>query len=372
MRKGSAIHKVLEDEVHTTVKVDITTKEDTWALRIWNVIQGVRTLRETGMTRELEVWGVIDGEVVNGIIDELSYTCPDPELEASSDDQYAQAQAAKEALPEYQTSITDYLLSAGDSTIADLSHQSKPPSEPPPRARGQKVYITDIKTRSSTTLPAASSFRPTYLQLHLYHYLLTSLSLGNVPLSTFTARYDLDPNLPFTDAFIAQVGGLNDLFFEAMSSQESSSGATNGPGTHSQESQDSTTLLLEHNNLSSLWEFMVTQLRLTFLPHNVSETNISNILSVEYRAPSPTTSKTSDVIGRKSFLYSPAHLRDYIEEEMPWWRGEREVRGVELAEAWKCRSCDFSDECTWRERREDELAEIRRRKRVENEAKSTI
>ena len=71
----------MEEQVHTTVPVDVQTKEDTWGLKIWNVIQGLRTLRVTGMTRELEIWGVVDGQIINGIIDELSYTCTDPELE---------------------------------------------------------------------------------------------------------------------------------------------------------------------------------------------------------------------------------------------------------------------------------------------------
>ena len=61
MKKGSTIHKTLEDEVHTTVPVEITTKEDAMALRIWNIIQGLRSLREFGITRELEIWGLVRG-----------------------------------------------------------------------------------------------------------------------------------------------------------------------------------------------------------------------------------------------------------------------------------------------------------------------
>src|SRR6187402_1522359 len=83
MKEGTRVHRVLEEQVHTMVKIDITTREDAWGLRIWNVIQGLRTLRDTGQTRELEIWGTVDGLVVNGVIDELSYICPDTELEES-------------------------------------------------------------------------------------------------------------------------------------------------------------------------------------------------------------------------------------------------------------------------------------------------
>jgi len=82
MRQGSRVHKVLEEQVHQVVPIQVKTKEDGWGLRIWNTIQGLRTLRSTGITRELEIWGVLHGQVVTGILDELSYTCPDPELEA--------------------------------------------------------------------------------------------------------------------------------------------------------------------------------------------------------------------------------------------------------------------------------------------------
>ena len=76
MRGGTKVHQTLEDQVHTTIQVRVAVKEEAFALRIWNLIQGLRTLRDTGMTRELEVWGTLYGEVTNGVIDEVSYTCP--------------------------------------------------------------------------------------------------------------------------------------------------------------------------------------------------------------------------------------------------------------------------------------------------------
>ena len=204
MKQGTKVHRKLEDEVHTTVPVDVATREDAWALRIWNVIQGLRTLRETGETRELEVWGVIHGEVITGIIDHLGYTSTDPGLEAEVDSEYARTLAARDALPEYQTSITDYLLSPAHGngrSMSDLGKDlqapepEKTPMPPPPLPRREfqrKVYITDVKTRARKTLPDTTSFRPTHLQLHLYHHLLTQMALGQTPLETITERYNLD------------------------------------------------------------------------------------------------------------------------------------------------------------------------------------
>ncbi len=103
MKQGSAIHKTLERQVHRTVEVKIKRAEDAWGLKIWNIIQGLRTLQETGITRELELWGMIDGQVVNGIVDELTYMCPDRELEEATE------KSKKDNLPEGQATIDSYL-----------------------------------------------------------------------------------------------------------------------------------------------------------------------------------------------------------------------------------------------------------------------
>ena len=389
MRQGSTIHKTLEDEVHTTVTVDITTKEDSWGLRIWNIIQGLRTLRDTGITRELEVWGVIGGEIVNGIVDELSYTSPDPKLEAEIDEHYANTQSAREALPEYQTSIADYLLSSavaggrsmaniGKGTMDSMSQQEMPPPPLPGKQKEKMVYVTDIKTRGIKSLPGGASIRPTVMQLHLYHHMLENLAHGNLPLDLLADRYKLDTRATFSDSFIAQVGSLNQDFFETASEQV---GAAEDAITASQiaSSQDSMELLLKHNNLSSLWTFMIQQFQETFLfqrtfsaqptptstPQSIHDapslaTRLSPILTATYLS-----STTSELLGSKSILFDAALLRTYLEENLAWWRGERDAKGVELQEAWKCRTCDYRDDCSWiHERDAAAVAEAKERKKM--------
>ncbi|KAL1866284.1 hypothetical protein Plec18167_009124 [Paecilomyces lecythidis] len=400
MKQGSAVHKVLEDEVHTTVPVEITTKEDAWALRIWNVIQGLRTLREYGMTRELEIWGLIDGEIVNGVIDQLSYECPDPELEASSEAYYADAQASRAVLPEYQMSLADYLLSPsqGGKKLSDLAwaepqRASMDVSGPPPPEVFSipRVYMTDIKTRGSRSVPtvSSSSFRPTQLQLQFYYHMLNRLIMSDdITMGLLASRYGLDPERAFSDAFIAKVGGLNDRFFDAPSSQESdpdyipsrrqpSSSQTSAPSS----SQDSTSILLSHNNLNTLWSLMKTQLRRAFIPSGDSTispsipalsqpdilaaypTTLSPLLTAQYLSSTVTDDETSPkILGSRSFLYDPSSLDSYISEQMAWWRGGRAPRGVEVMDAWKCRICEFRDDCTWREEKERAFADRRRRR----------
>src|SRR4051812_42196852 len=117
------------------VPVQVASNEDRFGLKLWNTIQGLRTLRETGLTRELEIWGIVDGQVVNGIIDEVSYTCPDPDFEESLEK--SKLQQSGGTLPLGQMSI--------EQTFANAESNTNPwvgSLEP-----GRTVYIADEKTR---------------------------------------------------------------------------------------------------------------------------------------------------------------------------------------------------------------------------------
>ncbi|KAK4695785.1 exonuclease V, partial [Lecanoromycetidae sp. Uapishka_2] len=336
MKQGSAVHKTLEDQVHTTVKVEITSNEDAWGLRIWNIIQGLKTLRETGMTRELEVWGMIDGLVINGVIDELSYTCPDPELEESEE----KGKALK-ALPASQTTIADFLgrKTFGGNGLGVLKNIYDP------HRKASKVYITDVKTRGTRSIPKGASFRPTLMQLLLYHKLLSNLATNKVDADILFNRYNLDPKVQFSDGFIAQIGSLNESY-------EGSSSSSQGGFTNS--TQDSMSVLLSHNSLHSLWGLMLTEFALT-MP--LGTESIGNVLKAEYRAQGD-----GGILGVKSFLYDESTVEKYLDEGMKWWKGEREAQGVCVEEAYKCGSCDFFGECSWRKNKIEEATSRMREK----------
>ncbi|KAJ5615297.1 hypothetical protein N7537_000411 [Penicillium hordei] len=379
MKKGSSMHKTLEDEIYTTVPVEITTKEDAWGLRIWNVIQGLRMLRDYGVTREMEVWGVVDGEFVNGIIDQLSYECPDAELEATAAGYYADVVASRTALPEYQMSLSDFLLSSsqGGMKLSDFGQSEAEKTRhveqelPATVYDLPRIYLTDVKTKGNRSLPNVKStgFRPTLLQLQLYYHMLSRLiTSDDVTIDLLAARYDFDAEKPFTDAFVSEVGGLNDQYFDALSSQESEH--NEGPSI---DSQDSTGVLLTHNNLSRLWSLMIQQLRLTFLPENSPDTPsvapsipsvsqpellepystlLSPVLTARYLSSAANEDLERQLIGSRSFLFDPTTLTSHLNDQMTWWRGKRDPRGVDIMDAWKCRICEFRDECSWREERE--------------------
>ncbi|KAI9830846.1 MAG: hypothetical protein M1819_005371 [Sarea resinae] len=329
MRQGSAVHKVLEDQVHETVAIDVQTKEDAWGLRIWNVIQGLRTLRQTGMTRELEIWGTVDGMVVNGIIDELSYQCPDQPLEKEVEPYI------KSAPNDCDTPITDpnqatminFLTS---HRAMDAEHLTSETTQTRSQTRS-KIYLTDVKTRGTKTLPAKASFRPTMLQLMLYHRLLSNLATNRVDANTLWHRYQLNASEKFSDAFIAQVGSLNGACNDTTIETASH---TNDP------SGDPMDVLLANNSLAQLWDLMIKEFQNT-MPAGTN--SIGKVLEAEYRNQS-----NGSILGTKTFLYDDDLLQRYLEDEMKWWKGEREARGVVIEEAYKCRICEFADECSWR------------------------
>ena len=340
MVRGTAVHKVLEDQVHTTVKVDSVDwiKEDSLGLRLWNIIQGLRTLRETGMTRELEVWGLVDGLLVNGIIDELSTHCRDEKLQAQSD-----ASSNVPPLPEGQATITAFLGGKTPEPGGSYGTRKQKPA-------AKIIYITDVKTRSVKSLPRGPTFRPTLLQLMVYRRLLSDLATNKVdPIIVFD-RYEMNGDVSFSDTFVTQIGSLNENFDTASQQMAQSS------STPESFSQDSLSVLLEHNSLRSLWSLMLLEFGETFPQGSKS---IGKVLAAEYR-----DSDQGEVIGQKTILYDEKSLDEYLASKMRWWKGERAPEGVCVEEAYKCGSCDFAEDCSWRKNKiEDAVLKMRERKR---------
>lgn len=168
MAAGTKIHKVLEEQVHTTVPVEITTREDAFGLRLFNMIQGLLSLEQQGVTRELAVFGYLDGVLVQGVIDEITYVDPGATTTAAA-------------------------------AITPLS---------------KTAFITDTKTRSSTRVPGPSQMRSTALQLMLYHRLLTLLPA--VPFDAVLAHNGLDGATGLPDRFIAQVACVGGISLDVL------------------------------------------------------------------------------------------------------------------------------------------------------------
>lgn len=320
MKAGTKVHQKLEDQVHTTVHVEIATKEDAFGLRIWNIVQGLRTLRDTGLTRELEVWGFVDGHLVNGVIDVLSYHNPSPGFE----EEWLSSQGSQLAVDdESQKKITNFFAA-----------EENPDEKPRPKDH-RKVYLTDVKTRGANNVPKGAAIRPTKVQLYLYHRFLAQMAQDSIDYLQVFKRYGADAEAPFSDAFLAQIGELHDDIFHDSSSILSD-GSRSSQGSSGQ--QD----LLRYRTLQELVPLLRLELTTTF---PLGADSLGSVVTVEYRH----RGDEGTLIGTNILAVNNEVLDQYLEEYMQWWRGERRAAGVDVEEAYKCSSCEFAERCRWRQ-----------------------
>ncbi|KAG4252547.1 hypothetical protein FPRO04_02330 [Fusarium proliferatum] len=324
MKQGTKVHKKLEDEVHTTVQIDIMTKEDAFGLKLWNLVQGLRTLRDTGLTRELEVWGMIDGNLVNGVIDSVSYENPNPEFEAELSSQESETTGQ-------QSSLTDYF------PPKNTTHKND---------SGPKIYLADVKTRGSFSPVSNAQIRPAKIQLLLYHHFLSNMAAGKLDFFKVFRRYGLDPDDAFSDTFIAQVGSLHDEIFVDASETETEF-TQEHPSSSFQSSSSAGPDLLQYRTLRELIPLVEHEIGLTF-PQG--EHSLGHMLRVQY-----VHRNDGREIDLHDFPVSRQALETYLANYMDWWKGKRDARGVDIEEAFKCRTCEFASDCSWRQGMDDEM-----------------
>ncbi|XP_051718010.1 exonuclease V isoform X3 [Ctenopharyngodon idella] len=60
---------------------------------------------------------------------------------------------------------------------------------------------------------------------------------------------------------------------------------------------------------------------------------------------------SSGPIGNRVAPFDEAQLRAELQGYLAYWTGQREPKGVDIEEAWKCRSCLYERTCEWRKNR---------------------
>lgn len=285
MKKGTDVHRVLEEQVHTVVEVrQVKTKEDKWGLKLFNMYQGLCTLEETGLTRELPVFGFMDDIFVQGVVDEITYVDPETRLAEISSPTTLKGEPRKRPML--------------DAAKVQLEH-SKNLLDTIPLVGNRTAYISDTKTRASRSVPTASQSRATALQLMLYRNLLLGMRNGDVDFAKFLDWFELDGSQTFSDGFVAEIAGIE--------------------GSLSLEK------LLENNSLWGLWLLLQEKLA-------VSMDSLGTALGVSYR-----TQTDGALIRFTVMRHDAAQLNRHMESTMRWWNGNRGTVGVEIEEAWKCK-----------------------------------
>ncbi|CAK7265064.1 hypothetical protein SEPCBS57363_001391 [Sporothrix epigloea] len=342
MKAGTSLHKKLEDQVHTVVPVAVTTKEDLMAVRIFNMIQGLSTLREIGLTREFNLVGVLDTgagtdderyQVVNGVIDALSYEYPDledmgQENMGHSNQKFLAGKSLHSRAIAQSFSAT--AAAANGSRITDYFASSHPRSSPSESELDEneesydstrKIYVSDVKTRESLNLPSATAARPSRIQLFLYHRFLSDLAAGRLSFSRVFKRLNVDPLQPLSPSFLADLttGEIlgDDLVFTAT-------------------------------NLDGFVDLLNAEVAKTF-PKGAD--SIGEVVAIEYRqrASNVHAQHHGRCLGTVVVPVDRPLLDRYLSNYLEWWRGLRPAAGVDIEDAGlKCRHCDFAVDCDWR------------------------
>ncbi|KAH9854743.1 exonuclease V a 5' deoxyribonuclease-domain-containing protein [Lenzites betulinus] len=230
--RGKSIHKVLEREVQPeTVAVEITTPEERWGLRLINMLASLQILTEVGYCREMPVFGVVQDQVVTGIIDEIarrpldSTNWPESEQDIGSGGKAGTSIPNKRVAPSTPSKSTSKKHkhdspSEQPQITAFFSPGPRPrtPIEPTPvQVEGPKysLHLSDTKTRTRPSLPTDEDAFASRLQLMLYHRLLSNLLAPAAPsicapapldFAALWQRVRVNPARRFSDGFLAQSG----------------------------------------------------------------------------------------------------------------------------------------------------------------------
>ncbi|OAX40886.1 hypothetical protein K503DRAFT_855055 [Rhizopogon vinicolor AM-OR11-026] len=226
LKKGASIHKALEREVRPEiVPIRITTDEERWALRLFNLTAGLEQLVLDGRTRELPVFGVTHGQVVFGIIDEVTRCIPsevheryNPIKRGSVSSGLSPAKKKQRRLSSPSKQCIHTFFSIPETRIPEqLSFDEKvhdtnltgnsTPRVAHPQPTFYDLTLIDYKTRRAPSLPPEEDTVSSQLQLMLYHRMLSALLLPETfDFDALWAKQGINPHRSFSRSFVEDIG----------------------------------------------------------------------------------------------------------------------------------------------------------------------
>ncbi|EPQ60234.1 hypothetical protein GLOTRDRAFT_30296 [Gloeophyllum trabeum ATCC 11539] len=369
LKAGQSVHKVLEREVKPAeVEIYITTEEERWALRLVNMLAAVGSLMTVGFAREIPVFGIVNNQIIVGIIPALG-----KRLKRTQE------------VDESHAKITSFFK--GSDRARTPSPKRPPPSLVPlPR---YILHLSDSKTRRTMTLPSEDDALPSRLQLMLYHRLLSKLVSLSKPFdfSRIWKQLRLRPDARLGHQFLTDAGlllgadwgapleCLNDLTAAWLAAVERldvdsvdkhlklvyRTRPTTGKVGSKRKRADVLSTRREDVDLATAVEarsvvgpsrFTGRQLppHLTWVVQNslLQSSKGDDRTAEDANSSSEDESPDSHVFGIKYFQVDDALLDDYLKKVLDWWYGRRSPEGVSLDHTSRCFSCEYSDDCEWR------------------------
>ncbi|KAK9248761.1 exonuclease V [Lipomyces tetrasporus] len=387
MSKGTDIHKELEKEymLEIPIATEQMTREDKQAVKLLNMLlmlqsltQGARRHEENVIVREFPVFGFLEDVFVSGIIDEVSFmydrpiqegiefvdvdfnpemsnqrrhTAPATQQQTLSLEAYTGTEAfptlesfsSSQPSARDQTSITSYFRPLSQASVAEIIHdQSKEAQDVihsashhengemctyTSQVQRRKLRISDSKTRYIRQLPHESQQRSTYYQLLIYHRLLTDLTKGIFDFGRMMTVLKLDADAELSDIFKSEIQ-QNEYVTATLSAEilEDSQ----------HRSDEYRALLLSLRTLREVWDAL--RLKFSEFAGDTSEN-----MSVVYYWQG-----NGQVFAGIDYTYKEEDLQEFVSSSLSYWRGERDPKGVEVEDAYKCRSCPYAEQCLWR------------------------
>ncbi|XP_004450697.1 exonuclease V [Dasypus novemcinctus] len=168
-------------------------------------------------------------------------------------------------------------------------------------AKGE-LELTELKTRKRPLLPLEAQKKKDCFQVSLYKYIFDAMVQGKVIPASLIHHAKLCPEKPLGPLVQrhAQQGGFS---------------------------------------VKSLGDLM----ELVFLSLTLSDLPVIDILKIEY-----IHQETATVLGTEIVAFEEKKVRSKVQRYMAYWMGHREPQGVDVEEAWKCRTCNYADICEWR------------------------
>ncbi|KAI0964135.1 hypothetical protein AcW1_001025 [Taiwanofungus camphoratus] len=333
--RGKSVHKALEREIHPEeVKVDVTSEEERWGLRLVNMLASLTTLTEIGTCREMPVFGIIHDQIIVGVIDELvrkprkpskdthslvadtsaqrtpnKRSSPSTSAKAKSKRSRRTPSPSQQQITSFLTAVTQvsgaetadavdlidpikYPLAIPRATTVTLHEDISPSSAK--HIPSYTIHLSDTKTRRNPSLPPHEDTFQSRLQLMIYHRLLSALLVPSGPLyappqigagssselrlphpvdfGLLWTRLGVEPGKPFSEGFMRQVG----LLVTKNTDRE----LVNGFSEHSRSSAPISCL----NDLTNAWAQAVAALEVI---------GVDRVLTIVYRMqPSKSTRQT--------------------------------------------------------------------------------
>ncbi|XP_055979361.1 exonuclease V [Sorex fumeus] len=167
-----------------------------------------------------------------------------------------------------------------------------------------ELELSELKTRRRPMPPREAQKKKDFLQVSLYKCIFDAMVRGKVTAASLVRHADLRPEKPLGPAVLrhARQGGIS---------------------------------------VQSLGDLM----ELGFLALTLSDLPAIDSLKVEY-----IHQETACVLGTEVVPYEEEEVRGKVRHWMTYWTGQRDPRGVDVEEAWKCRTCSYADICEWRKR----------------------